>query len=412
LKPQWDAQIEQLDTAINLWRSLTPRLPQTFATAQGVTVPTADASLMFEETIAMMKVVNESALVNAILLGIHQPGVLNPIPAIVGAVSNLNSNPVAQFIDQIAQNLWAIRASLVWLVPSSAVQSDMVQMVRDMELEGKIQTLETLSNGYTKFAASAAALQAKISENEQLAIAALDKLKAYEREGSTAKTNTDANAASAAGNKEAIEKQLRELTTGIENYKTLLGEINDLKHKATSTLESTSKVALAASFSDRKTILGKDKSKWEKWFGLGIILLVVAGTLSVIGFFTLPPVIQSGTIEIGPLITRLVLIGPLIWFTWFSARQYGNTARLIEDYAFKEASALAFVGYQREMSQDSEMIKLLRESAIKNFGNQPTRIFDKTDPASPLHELLDKALEKGTADKFIELIKALNPMKP
>ena len=57
------------------------------------------------------------------------------------------------------------------------------------------------------------------------------------------------------------------------------------------------------------------------------------------------------------------------------------------------------------------MIKLLRESAINNFGKQPTRIFDKLDPASPLHELLDKALEKGAVDKFVELIKALVPGK-
>jgi type I restriction-modification system DNA methylase subunit len=85
---------------------------------------------------------------------------------------------------------------------------------------------------------------------------------------------------------------------------------------------------------------------------------------------------------------------------------------LIEDYAFKEASALAFVGYKREMGEVEEMLKLLRETAFKNFGASPTRMLSKSEPSSPLHELVDKALEnQGIFDKLLQLFKALKSVK-
>jgi hypothetical protein len=64
------------------------------------------------------------------------------------------------------------------------------------------------------------------------------------------------------------------------------------------------------------------------------------------------------------------------------------------------------------MGDDSEMLKLLRESAIKNFSSSPTRMLSKSEPSSPLHELVDKALEnQGIFDKLLQLFKALKPDK-
>ena len=131
------------------------------------------------------------------------------------------------------------------------------------------------------------------------------------------------------------------------------------------------------------------------------------------GYLQLPnPVSDEGKINAWAVIIRFSIMGPFVWLIWSGVRNYNVTTRLIEDYAFKEASALAFVGYKREMGDDAEMLKLLRESAIKNFGSSPTRMLSKSEPSSPLHELVDKALEnQGIFDKLLQLFKALKPDK-
>jgi len=412
MKPQWGAQVAQLSTAIDIWRSISANLPKTFQTAQGLSATTEDLGHILDELLAAVTLVNENPNVDSILLGIQQGGVLGPIPNIAAAIEGLRSNPSdLHLIDQIAQNTWNIRASIVWLIPNGNAVGHLQTLVTNFDLESKAALIRKLSvecsKEVTKVVDAVSSLLKRQDEVEQASQLVLS----YERESATAKTNAEASAATAASHKEAIGLQLTELSAGLERQRTLQDAIYALKNKAESTLESTSKVALAASFSSRKTVLQSEKKFWQSAFVVGIAMTLVTAVISVLGIFTLPPILQDGNIEIGPILTRLILFGPLVWFTWFSVRQYGTATRLIEDYAFKEASALAFVGYQREMAQDPEMIKLLRESAIKNFGSQPTRIFEKPDPASPLHDLLDKALEKGAADKFIELLKILVPGK-
>jgi hypothetical protein len=411
MKPQWDAQIAQFSSVIDKWRSVVPRLPATFNTSQGISVPTNDLAKTLEELYAAIKDINGNNEVDPILLGVHQAGVLNPIGQLAALVNNLQANPASQILDQIAQQTWSIRASLVWLVPGSASAAKIASKVSELDLDSKVAALRNLSLEYAQEISKSKDINKAIKEQQQEVLVILDSLKSHEREAANAKTNAEANATIVATNKDTVTSQLAELTSGIERQTTLLSDIESLKLKATSTLESTSKVALAASFTKRKEQLEVEQLFWKYAFGAGISSIFIVGILTIKGVLSLPPVFKDNEVYIGPLLARLVLFGPLVWVTWFSARQYGSATRLIEDYAFKEASALAFVGYQREMSDDSEMIKLLRESAISNFGNQPTRIFEKTDPASPLHELLDKALEKGAVDKFMDLVKTLVPGK-
>jgi hypothetical protein len=53
------------------------------------------------------------------------------------------------------------------------------------------------------------------------------------------------------------------------------------------------------------------------------------------------------------------------------------------------------------------MLKLLQESAIKNFGNNPVRVLGESDPSTPGHELIDKVIDKIPASQIGELLKAL-----
>jgi hypothetical protein len=411
MRPQWDNQIIQFNDAITQIRAVLPTLPQTFTTAQGVVAPTESLLLTLEELKAAMQLVNDSAEVDPLLLGIHQNGVLSAIPNIAIYAGQLLSSPSVAVIDQIAQQTWGIRASLVWLVPKKAAFENFESTISNFDFDAKLALLKTLTSQYLENTKQLKEVSEDANKKLTLMSIATEQIKGFEREASTAKTNAEASAATATANKDALTTQLTFLNEGIERYEKLLTDITTLKATAVSTLESTSKVALAASFSNRKDDLGTEQRIWQIAFGVGIVLLLTVGALSTFGWIALPPIVIDSKIELGPILTRFALIGPIVWFTWFAVRSLSAINRLIEDYAFKEASALAFVGYQREMKDDAEMIKLLRESAIHNFGNQPTRIFEKPDPASPLHDLFAKAFDTGGIDKVVDLIKALRPGK-
>jgi len=69
---------------------------------------------------------------------------------------------------------------------------------------------------------------------------------------------------------------------------------------------------------------------------------------------------------------------------------------------------MAFAGYRNEMGADPEMLKLLQESAIRSFGANPAKMLLKRgDAASPVHELVEKALDKLKPN---EIVDALSPL--
>ena len=411
MRPQWDNQIIQFSDAIAQIRTALPTLPPTFPTAQGIVASTDGLILTLEELKSAMQQVNDSPEIDPILLGIHQNGVLSIVPNIAAYAGQLISNPSAAVLDQIAQQTWSIRASLVWLLPKKAGIENFETTISNFDFDAKLDLLRTLTTQYLESTRQLNEVFENAKQQFEMISTATDQVKGLEREASNAKINAEASAATATTNKDQVTSQLAILSKGIEEQEVLLKDISKMRDLAISTLESTSKVALAASFSNRKDILSKEQRIWQTAFGVGIAALIAVGVSSALGWLALPPIVIDSRIELGPILARLALIGPIVWFTWFSVRSLSTTNRLIEDYAFKEASALAFVGYQREMKDDAEMIKLLRESAIHNFGNQPTRVFEKPDPASPLHDLLARALDTGGMDKFVELIKALRSGK-
>ena len=146
---------------------------------------------------------------------------------------------------------------------------------------------------------------------------------------------------------------------------------------------------------------------WAVCFAVGI---------SVFGWITvekiLPLLKALGTLDPGGIakefnykefLARLSILSPVIWFTWYSGRQYGFVTRLWEDYAFKYASAMAFEGYKREaVNVSPEMLKLLMEVSILNFSSNPLRVYDtKTNHVSPLHELSNES--KGILQNLSDL---------
>lgn len=94
---------------------------------------------------------------------------------------------------------------------------------------------------------------------------------------------------------------------------------------------------------------------------------------------------------------RLPWAGPIIWLGWFAAIQYGNVLRVKEDYAFKEATAIAFAGFRDHMehlvkvnaTEGHSAMENLAVATIHNLGQQPLRLLQKqSHDASPLERLM------------------------
>lgn len=227
----------------------------------------------------------------------------------------------------------------------------------------------------------------------------------------TETTSTQLLAASTKSNAEilALEKSINTLVSGftslksdLENNKNtqekLFEEFEAQRNKIDGLLGDANRTGMAASFTNRRRWLIAPMVVW---------ILIFAGSifgLFYMGLTYLVPILNSGNLELLP--ARLALTAPFIWLGWFSAKQYGYTSRLREDYAYKEASAKSFEGYKREASQvDPEMLRNLLDTAIKNLGDNPTRIYSgHENHASPLHEALEKMLKD---EKMMDRLKAL-----
>ncbi|MEW6002706.1 MAG: hypothetical protein AB1638_08690 [Nitrospirota bacterium] len=149
---------------------------------------------------------------------------------------------------------------------------------------------------------------------------------------------------------------------------------------------------LASAFAHRG--LQVEKTKWI-WMGIFIISIVA---LAIWSYFIvkMPP---GGNQELWVVILqRIPLAAPFIWLGWFSAIQYGNTIRVQEDYAFKEATSKAFAGYRDHMehlanvnlSEANTAMTLLSEKTIEVLSREPLRIYQKAErDATPAKSFLD-----------------------
>ncbi|MBB5039834.1 hypothetical protein [Prosthecobacter dejongeii] len=148
---------------------------------------------------------------------------------------------------------------------------------------------------------------------------------------------------------------------------------------------------LASAFNQQRTRFGWSQTGWAAVFLGSVITLIVFAWSIKLGLPTSTPS------EIWSyLLFRIPLASPLIWLGWFSAIQYGNVLRLKEDYAFKEATSMAFAGYRDHMEHlrevdDSDAGNALNKLAlvtISILGNDPLRLLQgQSADASPLDKI-------------------------
>lgn len=177
-----------------------------------------------------------------------------------------------------------------------------------------------------------------------------------------------------------------------ERLEVLIQEAEKQSQVIDSILPKAASAGLAAAFSKRV-----EQLNITKWLWLAIF------TGSLIGLFFFAKSISLDQIEnmdqfVSRILYKLPLSAPIIWLAWFSAIQYGNNIRIQEDYAFKEATSKAFQGYKDHMehlgnidiNEAETAMTLLSASTIRILGNEPTRIYGKSQSdASPAHNLAD-----------------------
>lgn len=273
------------------------------------------------------------------------------------------------------------------------------------EAETQSESLKTLMTGANTSAVAANEALAQATDSSQkaaasLAIAQQNETTSTQLLATSTKSNADilvyeANIKTLVSDFTTLKAELEANKTTQQN---MFKEFEGYREAIDGLLGDANRTGMAASFTKRKNDLNEPMRIWLWVFAGSIIGLVVMGVIY------LAPLLESGKLEQLP--SRLALTAPFIWLGWFSAKQYGYTSRLREDYAYKEASAISFEGYKREASLvNPEMLKNLMETAIQNLGDNPIRIYSgHGNHASPLHEILEKSLKD---EKLIDLFKAI-----
>lgn len=417
MKLDWSTQIAQIEPMIDQIKQASIAASLGFNSVQ---LPKKEVEEAIQICLDLLKEQNGTEI-QGILYSIHHSAVVQNIANLVVNLPNLlSSNGASPYSDNFISPLWSAYASL------KAIQSDNAQPKKNLlenfdkyltnnpVQKAKLDKLVEYDKALQTAQSATEKTRKKLDVITEKAGSLLKSMEQHNLEITNFKNLADSNAIQTTTTKDQLETLLNNIKEKGLNADTLLESLNDIKSDAERTLGLTSQVALASSFKDRKNALEINQIFWRRQFivGLAILFGFTAASISASEFLHFPTLIVDGHIDIWGAIVRLLLSGPIIWLTWFSVKQFNNNVALIEDYAFKEASALAFVGYKKDMQSDDEMVKLLSESAIKNFSYAPSRLISSNDPASPMHDLFESALkDKGLFDRLVELLKVLKPTK-
>lgn len=392
--PQVEIISRLQDTIFRINKLINPRSELVFSTGDG-----AALSIMARDIINILNdcllCLNYLAEINPHVISENENAALiRAIVSEIESVAFLNSPlPLIQAGDKwLAIKSAKLLDLIVHLGDFSSLvlksKPDIVKILCELKDEKRLESIIGKINPKTEW-------EVRFKNAEREAVEVVDSIKKLK-----------SHAFNVAGNMEEksllIDAQLEKLKDVDSHFATANSKITDL-------LASASRVGLARSFALRRNKLEWANVGWVTVFLFGIAAMVY-GTL--LEHKLLPALIgPDGSLHMNAVLTRVLFAAPLVWLTWFAARQFGNNARLIEDYAFKESSALAYHGYKNEFlgDQDHETLTVLRKVAAENFGANPTRMLSGQEAASPLHELLEGALKKEGFDKIVTVLNALNP---
>lgn len=404
--------IAQIESTRKFWEQVSPSLPSS-DNIQNFGVSIADIARALNEVDGLIRALVDVE-VDAIMATQLKPGIDSVAASINNFFQAYGSNPaqISENIPSICGWLFSLKTQLAQLTPAKRYSPRI-----ERELTDKIAVIEgwavhinelKMSIENTKASANVAL---EMIENQQVSAATkfseiqgvLTDIQACERAAATARTNAESAAASATTKSSEVAESAKDLADAVSKKDKLFAEFEERRKEIAGLLQNANKVGLAKSFQDKCKELTWIWRIWAVLFFFGIT------SLTWIGYSELLPLLLRDKLDPVSLGVRFMLTGPVIWFTWFAARQYAHVLRISEDYAFKEAAAMAFVGYRDEVAADPAMIQLLQENAIRNFGSNPAKLLlKKSDAASPLHDAFERAFEKIKLEDLIKLFKSKN----
>ncbi len=403
--------LNNIRSASEAWEKMAPSLP----TLPNDVAPT-DVSRTFEQVVGLLEVIQD-AEVDGISWAIHK-GNFDSLPSQLQQTIVPHVGNIEHFISQannIYSWLWTLKSVSLQLIPIHS-EAERASPTFAQEVSARIDVMrhqfseaESLRDGVKVAHQSAsvhlseiAAKQAEVEKGVATVGELRSSVEAHERDALASSTSASSSAASADADAKAVALCRSDLEAAISKKDALFEEFNIRRIEIASLLENANKVGLARSFQEKR------KSLTYTWIFWSLLFILAIAGLVFLSLSEILPLLRAGSPTPIAVAGRFMIASPFVWLAWFAARQYGHTLRISEDYAFKEAAAMAFAGYRNEVESDGEMLKLLRASAIRTFGSNPTDLLLKhPDAASPLHEALETALEKLEPKEIINAITSL-----
>ena len=420
-------QTDNFLAAKDIWDTIFPSLPESLLTQTNVQVPKGCFTEWFSTIATGLRHV-ETEGSDLILHSIYWPGITTLVSQVQGHMNTAvlhGANWLQQTSGQLQTFLWSIRSSLIWLIPLPDDAIAAYRVPRVLEITSQAKEIYATSLRVEKEEKNLGNLIKNVKTASEDVNGLLEKIAGYERTASTSNTNAAASAQGAEVEKQKIDGHVSELEEAIAKQRALFEEFEKKRELVDATLQGASRVALAKSFDDRRRTLFLTQLSWALVFMVGTVALTWLGVNLSTDFLEHANNVAAGIAASNVKNTanvslsweeqsafvraalRFLVLAPLVWLTWFAARQYSHSQRLGEDYSFKSAAAHAYVGYKNEMDDDVTMLAMLREYAIKNFGENPIRVLSKNEPVSPLNDLWEKTLEKIEPNKLADLLKEL-----
>lgn len=408
----FQTSITQIEQAKANWDKLLPSITESFP-HNGMTVNRQDVEKLFNETVDSLLFVDLQENPDTATISIYFQSIATQIQQLQSYLSQLPSNPTA-YLPAILNGLWALKNSIFWLTPANGLNNLSAQ---PDEIEAKVRAIEIAHGRISKQIEEIKPFQNEINAIQeflpQAQILSAETQK-FLQEVNNAKISAEGSAVSASAKNQELTERAVELKKLVDTQNNSVLYFEEKRAIVESTLEGASKVALANAFNVLQLSHNSSKNTWKWFFMAGIAIMVL---IEIAAFYFDIPVLPKDTWIGWFFLSKLMVTSPAIWFTWFAVLQYSKSMRLEEDYAFKSAAAQSFYGYRREVGADEELLKLLQETAIKNFGANPVQVLGKTDHGTPLHELLDKLLSKGgfdksTIEKIIDVLASYGSKSP
>jgi hypothetical protein len=198
-----------------------------------------------------------------------------------------------------------------------------------------------------------------------------------------------------------LSEKSTEIESRIADYeKKLEGFTNSYAEQLASIeklLPGATAAGLAHAFDERRKSFIKPHNRWQKLFiGSVLVIIIVAAFGLFKTLFAGTPLTFKQLAEMW--ISRLPIVGALVWLAMHASREAALAKRLEEDYGYKAAIATSFLGFHKQMetigtnTANNEPLAKLCGDTLSTIATPPGRIYDNHKlTVSPTDEIVKTA---------------------